>query len=235
MLRHVGAGVPAAEAARLALEEAASAANGSASSGLTLLADELRDALDRLDEPGAHAVLDRLLAVFTIETVLRDVVIPYLRELGERWARGDATVAQEHFASNMLRGRLLALARGWGGRAGSTTVLACAPGEQHDLPLIAFGLVFAARGRPVTYLGPDTPVATIDDAVRELQAQLVVVSATTTERFAAVERELADLASKVPVALAGAGASESLARTVGGTLLAGDPVTAAEHLVTAGL
>ena len=50
----------------------------------------------------------------SLETVLRDVVLPYLRELGERWERGDATVAQEHFASNLLRGRLLGLARGWG-------------------------------------------------------------------------------------------------------------------------
>ena len=74
----------------------------------------LGQALDRLDEPGAHAVVDRLLATFTLQTVLRDVVLPYLHELGERWERGEASVAQEHFASNVLRGRLLGLARGWG-------------------------------------------------------------------------------------------------------------------------
>ena len=235
MRGHVEAGVPAAEAARLALEEAALGADGPLPSGLTLLADELRSALDRLDEQGAHAVLDRLLAAFTIETVLRDVVMPYLRDLGARWERGEASVAQEHFASNVLRGRLLGLARGWGARSAPTTVLACAPGEQHDLPLIAFGLVLAARGRAVTYLGPDTPVATIHDVVREVQAQLVVVSATTTERFSAVRRELAELARAVPVALAGAGASESLARRIGATLLSGDPVTAAEHVARLGL
>jgi methanogenic corrinoid protein MtbC1 len=235
MRGHVESGVPAAEAARLALEEAAAGGDGPLPSGLTLLAEELRGALDRLDEPGAHAVVDRLLAAFTIETVLRDVVMPYLRDLGERWERGEASVAQEHFASNVLRGRLLGLARGWGARSAPTTVLACAPGEQHDLPLIAFGLVLAARGRAVTYLGPDTPVATIHDVVREVQAQLVVVSATTTERFSAVRRELAERARAVPVALAGAGASESLARRIGATLLSGDPVTAAEHVARLGL
>jgi len=235
MQGHVEAGVPAAEAARLALEEAALDADGPLPSGLTLLADELRSALDRLDEPGAHAVLDRLLAAFTIETVLRDVVLPYLRDLGERWERGEASVAQEHFASNVLRGRLLGLARGWGARSAPTTVLACAPGEQHDLPLIAFGLVLAARGRAVTYLGPDTPVATIHDVLGDVKAQLVVVSATTTERFSAVRRELAELARAVPVALAGAGASASLARRIGATLISGDPVTAAEHVARAGL
>jgi len=38
-------------------------------------------------------VLDRLLAAFTIETVLRDVVLPYLRDLGERWERGEAILS----------------------------------------------------------------------------------------------------------------------------------------------
>ena len=236
MRRHVESGLPAAEAARLALDEAAAPdADQRLASGLAPLADELRGALDRLDEPGAHAVLDRLLAAFTLQTVLRDVVMPYLRELGERWEQGEASVAQEHFASNVLRGRLLGLARGWGGRGTPTTVLACAPGEQHDLALIAFGLVLAARGHAITYLGPDTPVATIHDAVRGVNAQLVVVSATTSERFTTVRRQLAELARVVPVALAGAGASESLARRIGATLLSGDPVTAAEHVARLGL
>jgi DNA-binding transcriptional MerR regulator len=233
MRQHLEAGIPAAEAARLTLEASAADANGPLDSEPIQLADELRKALDRLDEPGAHAALDRLLSVFTIETVLRDVVVPYLHELGERWATGDASVAQEHFASNLLRGRLLGLARGWGARSGATTVLACAPSEQHDLPLIAFGLVLAARGRAVTYLGPDTPVATLHDAARELHAQLVVVSATTSERIQAVERDLKELARAVPMALAGAGASESLAQRIGATLLTGDPVTAAENVVSA--
>jgi DNA-binding transcriptional MerR regulator len=234
MRRHVEAGVPAAEAARLALAETPVARDGEVPTSPTLLSAELREALDRLDEPGANAALDRLLGAFTLETVLREVVLVYLRELGERWERGEASVAQEHFASNVLRGRLLGLARGWGRRAGPTTVLACPPGELHDLPLIAFGLGLAERGRSITYLGPDTPVASIHDALAEREAQLVVLSATTPERFTAVRRELAQLARKVPVALAGAGATAGLARSVGATLLEGDPITAAEQVATTG-
>ena len=43
---------------------------------------------------------------FTLTATLRDVVVPYLRELGERWANGELTIIQEHFASNVIRGRL---------------------------------------------------------------------------------------------------------------------------------
>ena len=169
MRRHLDAGVSAAQAARLALAETLEDVAVS-SPGVAALPGELREALDRLDEPRAQAALDRLLASLTIETVLREVLLPYLHELGERWERSEVSVAQEHFASNVLRGRLLGLARGWGNGAGPTTVLACAAGELHDLPLMMFGLVLAGRGRSVTYLGPDTPVATIREALATLRS-----------------------------------------------------------------
>jgi DNA-binding transcriptional MerR regulator len=229
MRRHLDAGISAAQAARLALAE--SSAGMEAPSGeLARLSIELRGALDRLDEPGAHATIDRLLATFTLLTVLRDVVLPYLHELGERWEHGDASVAQEHFASHVLRGRLLGLARGWGRGSGPRAILACSPGELHDLALIAFGLVLAGRGWAITYLGPDTPVETIQETLADLQPRLVVVTATTRRRLRAVQPQLAELGRHVPVALAGAGASRDLARAIGASLLEGDPVTAAERV-----
>jgi len=231
MQRHLDAGVSAAQAARLALTEAAPGGGEVAQSvELTRLSTELVTALDRFDEPGAHATFDRLLATFTLQTVLRDVVLPYFHELGERWERGEASVAQEHFASNVVRGRLLGLARGWGEGAGLRAALACAPGELHDLPLIVFGLVLAGRGWRITYLGPDTPIATIQEALATMEARLVVIAAMTRQRFRAAQPELTELARHVPVGLAGAGATNSLARATGASLLEGDPVTAAQRV-----
>ena len=102
---HIAQGLSAAEAARLAIAEAQPAAHssdltfGSGSGALDLhgLARSLQHALDDLDEGAAQAVLDRLLSDFTLATTLRDVVTPYLRQLGERWERGGITIAQEHY------------------------------------------------------------------------------------------------------------------------------------------
>jgi DNA-binding transcriptional MerR regulator len=234
MQAHLAAGLPAAEAARLARAATADADDGGRPTGLAELAAALRQALDRLDEPAANAALDRLLGGFTIEAVLREVVLVYLRDLGDRWERGEASVAQEHFASNVLRGRLLGLARGWGNGSGPRAVLACAPGELHDLPLIMLGVTLAGRGWAITYLGPDTPVATIHDALAEVDARLVVVSATVRERLTPVRRKLAGLANDVPLALAGAGATPAFARSVGATFLEEDPVTAADRIASEG-
>jgi DNA-binding transcriptional MerR regulator len=198
MQRHLAAGIAAAEAAQLA------SGSEEAQTAPAALRGELADALDRFDEPEAQAVLDRLLAVMTVDTLLADIVLPYLRELGERWARGEASVAQEHFASAVLRGRLLGLARGWGRGVGPVAVLACLPGELHDLGLIAFGLALRGRGWRIVYLGPDAPLETVAEASRQLDPALVVLHAVSDERVAPVVDELRALARHHRVALGGA-------------------------------
>src|SRR5206468_7985076 len=91
MQRHLAEGLSTAQAARAAIEEegpAHTAPDAGTVEHRTSVADAaeaLRLALDEFDEPAAHAVLDQLLTALTIETVLRDVVLPYLRQLGERW------------------------------------------------------------------------------------------------------------------------------------------------------
>ena len=135
--------------------------------------------------------------------MLRDAVLPYLHELGERWQRGEASIGQEHFASVLLRGRLLGLARGWGSGGSRRALLACLPGEQHDLGLICFGLALRGQGWRITFLGPDTPLATIGDTVRLLHPVLVVVTATDHAHFANAADGLAEVARDGPAGARG--------------------------------
>jgi MerR family transcriptional regulator, light-induced transcriptional regulator len=223
-------GLSAAEAARLALQSTAAAETPVEEGETTLDWDPLARALERFDEPAAQEAFDRALSAVSIESLLRDLVIPYLHDLGERWEAGTVSVAQEHFASNFLRGRLLGLARGWGQGGGPLAVLACAPGELHDLPLIAYGLALRAHGWRIAFIGPDTPLDTLADAAAKLEPQLVVVSATSPRRFTRIRDELATLAHSTPLALAGAGATGALAESVGAARLMEDPVTEADRV-----
>ena len=230
MRAHLDAGVSAAEAARLALAEEVAVA---AAPAAVADASELVAALDRFDETGAQRAFDRLLAALTLDVVLRDVLVPYLHDLGERWEYGQATVAQEHFASNLLRGRLMALARVWDRGGGPRALLACAEGELHDLPLLAFGLVLREHGWRISYLGADTPVASVVEAARTLAPDAVVVSGTTSGALQGIATRLREVALAAPLYLAGAAADPHVARRAHGTYLAGDPVSAAEALALA--
>jgi MerR family transcriptional regulator, light-induced transcriptional regulator len=230
MQAHLENGLSAAEAARLASVDERATFAAERGDAIQRGIAELRAALDAMDADAAHAVLDGLLASFTLETVLSGVLMPYLHELGERWQRGEASVSQEHIASNLLRARLLALARGWERGEGRIAVLACAPGEQHDLPLIAFGLALRGRGWRIVFLGADTPADSIADTARRLRPALVVVSSVTPRGFRREADALAALAREHPVAIAGAGAGERLAESLGCSLLEGDPVAAASDI-----
>jgi len=240
MLEHLAAGVSAAEAARTTrreLQEDARAAidvgppsedRAPTAASVGDLGGQLRQALDRLDETSANAALDRLLSGFSVEAVVREAVLPYLHELGDRWEQnGDAVIAQEHFASALLRGRLLGLARGWGGGYGPMALLACFPGDQHDLGLICFGLALRQNGWRITFLGPDTPLPTIAETARLLRPALVVLTAVVRPGGLAVKDHLAALGTHAPLALAGRGVKESDAVTARARFLAGDPFTAA--------
>ena len=240
MQAHLADGLAAAQAARAAIAEeqpgpmAMNVAAPAPRANLIDLAEALRQALDELNEPAAQAVLDRLLTDFTVQTVLRDVLVTYLHELGERWEQGSASVAQEHFASHVVRGRLTSLARGWGNGRGPHALLACPPGELHDLALLAFGIVLNRSGWRIGYLGANTPILDLIQVTRDVHPTLVVLAATRPERFAAALPELSLLAGAAPLALAGAGATQDLAQDIGAQLLVGDPVTAAERLAGSG-
>lgn len=186
MQRHLAEGLAAAEAAALA----ARAAEGEATLAPAAARRRLDAALSAFDEGGAHAVLDDLFAASTLDSILSDVVIPYLHGLGERWEHGEASVAQEHFATAVVRGRLVGLTRGWNRGLGPRALLACAPGERHDVGLVAFGLALRERGFRIFYLGADTPIESVADAARAVDAEVVVLSAVAAARFRAVAAEL---------------------------------------------
>ena len=235
MQAHLADGLSAAEAARAVLGQDSRADGRAAGTDRvptteSELSGALRQALDAFDEPAAQAVLDRLLSDLSLTTVLRDVVLPYLTELGERWERGTASVAQEHFATNVIRGRLAGLARGWGNGHGPRAVLACPPGELHDLALMVFGIVLHRSGWRIDYLGMDTPVAELTRTVDARRPALVVVAATLPETLGPLAAQLTALAQRAPLALAGAGATPEIASTVGARLMMRDPVTEAENI-----
>lgn len=238
MQANLADGMSAAQAARRVLDDepvaqpTTTAELGAAASPVPVaqLRTNLRRALDEFDEPAAQAVIDRLLADFSVPTALRDVVLPYLAELGERWARGEMSVAQEHFASYVVRGRLAGLSRGWGAGRGPRAVLACPPNELHDLALVSFGIVLHTVGWRVDYLGAATPVDHLARTIDEVRPDLVVLAGTVSGSLEPWRAELAALARQAPLAIAGAAATPELAAAIGARLLAADPVTEAQRL-----
>src|SRR5215217_5679447 len=173
-------------------------------------ADELLPALLGFECHAAQVALDRVFASHSTDAALRDVVLPALWEVGERWARGAITVAHEHFATELISGRLRSLGWEWDAGLGPRAILACPAGERHDIGLLCCALALHHRGWRVTYLGPDTPADALDAAVAAVAPELVVIGAVQPTPLRRAADALAALADRVPVAAGGAGVSAEL-------------------------
>jgi methanogenic corrinoid protein MtbC1 len=109
-------------------------------------------------------------------------------------------------------------------------LLACLPGEVHDLGLIAFGVLIARRGWRVTFLGADTPLETTINSAHAVQPTLVVLATIDDEKFRALTDEIRTVAHQVPVAIVAPGADPQDVTGLGARPLPADIVAAAQAL-----
>lgn len=191
---------------------------------------QLESTLEGFDEAGGHRSLTHLFEDVSVEEALTTVVLPYLRAVGDRWERGSIGVAQEHFASNVLRSRLSLLMQAGSRDSGPRAVLACMPGEHHEFGLMAMTLALSRLGWRTCYLGANTPTAELALACHTLQPDAVVLSAHRSTAYAARGRELRRLATTTNVYIGAQGATDELARLCHVTHLGGDPVSAARRV-----
>lgn len=153
------------------------------------------------------------------------VLEPLLVRVGEMWHAGTLTVAQEHLVTAAIRARLERRLADPRAALHGHAVLACAPGERHELGLLMLAALMRADGWEVTFLGPDTPVA---DAVRlaaDAAARLLCFSIGTADAAQALAAGLAQLDGQRPAALeivvGGRASSSLLAARIGALHLPG--------------
>ena len=192
--------------------------------------DQLEQTLETFDEAGGHRVLSQVFTELELEAALSDVVLPYLHAMGERWSAGSIGVAQEHFASNVLRTRLSLLMNAEARAEGPLAVLACMPEEHHEFGLMAMSLALSRLGWRTCYLGADTPISELALTCATLQPEAVVLSAHQRATFEAHGPALRRIAAPAALHVAGPGASDDVGELCDASFLDGDPVSAARAI-----
>jgi len=207
---------------------------------ITTTTGELWAAVETFDAETAEIALAKLFWDVPLSGAVTGVVLPFLREVGDRWEAGTLSVAHEHFVSDMLRRKLSALSSvpphqvlEDASAPSPVVLLACPPGERHDLVLLCVALMLRERGVRPRFLGGDTPIPAVVTAARATNADAVVLAATRSTAFTAHGSSLARLAEDRALYLAGRGADEQTIAEIGATALPDDPVRAVVFLVGA--
>ncbi|MFF7385128.1 MerR family transcriptional regulator [Streptomyces griseoluteus] len=192
MCRLTSSGVPPAEAARSARAATGPAAGRtpppgarSRAPGALPLGDVRQEcrglarAAVRLDAPAVEEQLDGVVAEYGITVAWQDVMAPALHAVGRKWvSSGDRYIEVEHLlswqVSTALRRHTPRL--GPPGTPGTGPVLlACAPDEQHTLPLEALNAALGRHGVPTRMFGSAVPADALAAAVRRLGPAAVVL------------------------------------------------------------
>ena len=180
------------------------------------------DRLEEADEYGAIEVATGLLdAGVPAERVLLDLVVPAQVEVGERWARNEWSVAQEHAATHISE-RVVAAVAGYADPRPTRgrIVVACMDGEWHALPPRLVAEVLRLRGWQVTFLGASVPAAHLVSYLHRHDAYAVALACALPMRLPYAHRMIeACRRSDVPVVVGGRG----FGATAGGPGGSGSP------------
>lgn len=198
-------------------EAAALLGGGDAAPAAT--ADELVDLLyGAAREADASAItrgLDQAFALLPLEAACEDVVAPLLHRIGEGWASGELSVADEHLVSEAVRGRLSGRLTVTRGGVNGSAVLACAPGERHELGLLVVATLMRASGWHVVYLGADVPPRDALAFAERVGARVLALSVTLEEHVPALLAGYGDAQRDgLEIAVGGRAATPKLARSL---------------------
>jgi DNA-binding transcriptional MerR regulator len=173
------------------------------------LEDVLR-ALDALDGAEAQRLLALQLSALGAVRFAREIAMPLVREIGERWLGQRMRIASEHLATAVLRSMLgSALQPSATALRGARVVFSTLAGERHELGLLMAALSAMGAGANPVYLGPELPVEDMLHAVERSGAAalaLSVVAAPAGEVAAPLAALRAGLPADVHLWIGGAGA-----------------------------
>lgn len=208
VLALVAKGVPIGQVRR-ALSGSAQARPSRAAKGpWTRYLERMSAAIARFDEAALDAVYDEALSLHPIERVTSSLLMPLLAALGQRWDRAAGGVAEEHFFAVYLRNKLGARLHHRRLPSGPKLLLACAPGEFHEIGLLLFAIAASEAGLRCVPLGANMPLEDLALPARRADCRAIVLSSSVDPEPAMLRKALPALVEQagqagVPVLVGG--------------------------------
>jgi methanogenic corrinoid protein MtbC1 len=182
---------------------ATSPATGASDKALDLpaLRTAYLDALIAGDATRARHLMDEAVrAGGRVPALYLEVIHPVMEDVGSLWSAGHMNVAQEHYATAITAGVMASLGMAWRRPAlsGRLAVVACSPGERHQLGSQMVSDFLEAEGWEVIPLGADTPPSDLAELVAAERPDLVAISTSMREQLPGVSETLGVLGALKP-------------------------------------
>ncbi len=134
------------------------------------------------DETSFRKAIDSVFYHLGMEDAMTMVVYPFFHKVGMLWVTGNIVPAQEHFATNIIRNKIvMAISRMKAKKivANRKYLILCPPGEFHEIPLLLLQYSLRERGIPSVYFGVNTDMEQIKDYLEKNEATHIFVHLIT--------------------------------------------------------
>ena len=140
---------------------------------------ELLSALDPFDRITFEKRLNGAVAVVPFEEALHGILLPLQEQVGQLWHDGHVNIAIEHYVTKQIQQKIFAAMNQLPvAEFGAKVVVACPPGEEHDIAALAVAYRCRLRGCRVYYLGANVPILSLSKLCREVAPDLTILSIT---------------------------------------------------------
>lgn len=134
-----------------------------------------------------HAAIQRTIASWILQLGLEEamevILFPVLRHIGELWHQGKISISAENSVSRIIRQQLIDQLRKDSSRDKEQALIACVPGDNHEIAPLTVTLLLQKRGWQATYLGPNVSFEVLQMALRRKHPDLMILSSTTEPDF----------------------------------------------------
>jgi MerR family transcriptional regulator, light-induced transcriptional regulator len=211
------AGGSIGELAKLGREELLGRARASAprvsfvDNAFSRLLRELLSTLNPFNRVTFEKRLNGAVAVVPFEEALHGILLPLQEQVGQLWHEAQIDVAIEHYVTKQIQQKMFsAMNQLPVAEFGAKVVVACPPGEEHDIAALTVAYRCRVRGCRVYYLGANVPIASLTNLCGKVEPDLTIISfplALSDDQATELVQALADEVSPVSnLAVGGHGA-----------------------------
>ncbi|WP_211747413.1 MerR family transcriptional regulator [Paenibacillus sp. Marseille-Q4541] len=172
---------------------------GGTEDALRKMEDQIYQSLYQFQGERANALIDFGFTMYGYDAMFYRVLVPILIRVGDAWENGRASVAQEHFMTQLISQRFYQFFHLFPIYPHLPKVLAlCPQGEHHQVGLLLFSLFLRKNGAEVLYLGANTPTDGVIPILEDQKIDLVCVSVTNEDMAKAADDMITTIISHAP-------------------------------------
>jgi MerR family transcriptional regulator, light-induced transcriptional regulator len=133
------------------------------------LLNRMVEAMIDYDTKAFEETLNHAVGHMGLEQAVVGVFYPFFAKAGRLWLTDHILPANEHFASHLIRHKMIVAIDGLDTPANQepVTVLCTPAHERHEIPLLFIQYILRKHGKPTVYLGSALPAAALENYLSE--------------------------------------------------------------------